>query len=199
MPRNAAAISLLSSVASEAVFNMRVLTVCTMNICRSPAMEIKVRELAAEAGVEVEVASGGVYAIPGTPRCEISLAHVGRVEDIGHANLVWDLEPGGFDLILTAQQTHLDDLLMQAPQLSEKSFTLRRASSLAAQAGGLANDPSNFVKQLAELDAATDRPERSKWAPHGPSDIPDPHVLGTNLHEMTAQLIHESVTTLIRG
>lgn len=187
--------------ATAASAPLRVLTVCTMNICRSPAMEVRLREVTATAGVAVEVASGGVNAIPGIERCGISLAHVGKAEGIGFAHSVWDLDPSQFDLIITAQQSHLDALIAQLPQVRDRTFTVVRAAALSQELGGLAQagDPREFVQALRELDDHQPKPVRSPYAIFEPLDIPDPHVLGTNLHAQAAEMITQSVNALITG
>ncbi|WP_460748531.1 arsenate reductase/protein-tyrosine-phosphatase family protein, partial [Micromonospora schwarzwaldensis] len=48
----------------------RILFVCTGNTCRSPMAEGLFRQLAAEAGLRVEVRSAGVAARPGSPISE---------------------------------------------------------------------------------------------------------------------------------
>jgi protein-tyrosine-phosphatase len=46
---------------------IRILCVCTGNICRSPMLEVLVADAAARAGVAVAVASAGVDAVDGLP------------------------------------------------------------------------------------------------------------------------------------
>jgi len=164
-------------------------------------MEVRFRQTAGMRGIAVEVASGGVSAIEGTGRCEISLAHVGESGDIGQARSVWNLDPAQFDLIITAQQSHLDALLAQLPEVHDRAFPLVRVAALAQQFGGLAeaDDLREFVKAIRQADQETPKPERSKYAIFNPLDIPDPHVLGTNLHGMAAEMITESIETLING
>ncbi|GAB6858505.1 arsenate reductase/protein-tyrosine-phosphatase family protein [Microbacterium xylanilyticum] len=57
---------------------VRVLFVCAGNICRSPTAELLLRDMAAQAGVAVEVASGGVAVEAGSAMDAGSLAEAAR-------------------------------------------------------------------------------------------------------------------------
>lgn len=104
---------------------MKVLYVCTANICRSPSAEALLRR----AGVPgVEVASAGTAAVHGAPCC--SLAPL--LEGVEHPSqpLTADLV-GGADLVLTAAREHQSTVLALDPDARAKTFTIRQAGRLA--------------------------------------------------------------------
>ena len=98
---------------------MRILFVCTANICRSPLAEHLCRRLLAEKGlVGVEVASAGVLARAGTPPAETAL-HVARANGLdlsGHrARPLEALHLGAGDLVLVMEESHRRHVLTLAP------------------------------------------------------------------------------------
>jgi protein-tyrosine phosphatase len=98
---------------------MKVLMVCTGNICRSPMMERVAATYAAREGVDVHITSGGTSAEElGNPidhRARKVLQRAGY--DIGHhrAHQVTAREVADADLVIAAEEHHRQRLLALAP------------------------------------------------------------------------------------
>jgi protein-tyrosine-phosphatase len=163
---------------------MRVLYVCTANICRSASAQQLLRSAVAVdprlAGVEVR--SAGTASIVGAPGCSIAPALVGHAADHRSQQLTAEVV-GWADLILTAARDHRPTVAELEPRSRARTFTVRQAARIcdwmvdagvvaAGQRGGDGpdqyppGDPRNDVPELpadpgrrwawlvAEMDAA---------------------------------------------
>jgi len=214
--------------------HFNILTVCTMNICRSPAMELRLRTAADQKcgqGSEslVQIHSAGTDAIAGTAGCELSLAYAGSAEPDFESRVLTAELLDEVDLVLIATWQHSAKIVPLQPQIRSRCFPLRLAARLAtlvvasqalpiavAKASGEQID-SETAGQLAMVAALPgDAAGRLRWLvsemneargiaprppednlPYGIDDIPDPHVLGYNLHELSATMIAESTQSLV--
>ncbi|MDR8019901.1 arsenate reductase/protein-tyrosine-phosphatase family protein [Nesterenkonia aerolata] len=172
-----------------------ILTICTGNICRSPAMERLLAHRLAAAG-NIRVRGAGVFAHDGE---EMKEPMRRRVADYGadaegtagrqvDAALIDEA-----DLILTATREHRRELLRHAPDAGHRIFTLREAARLmrtltpgtleAADAGQLATD------RLAALVPLLDEARVSGVSGGSDDDILDPYMMGEDAYdESFAQL-----------
>lgn len=215
-----------------------VVTICSMNICRSPAMA----ELLGSAlrdtvpTVEFAVASAGCSdaLMPGAPRCDLAQALAGVTHPSGSASAVNIDDLRDSAVILTAERSHCTVLAALDPDLAPRTFTLLQAARLASWVAGgerdladagAATDPTTTQDSgdrrddlcglspdlpddvadridwlVGELDAARAfGPRRAPLWPHlgvanvGPDDLPDPHVLGLELHGSVAAAIRAAV------
>ena len=193
---------------------MRVLAVCTANICRSPAIELLLRSGLAGEGVTLDavaVSSAGVDARDGATRCARSrslLAAYG-VDDVelwtSGARRLTAEDVRSADLILTASRTHRAAVARLLPAAQTRTFTLRQA---ARSAGEIAAGPLPAVVLLPPAD---DVRARLRWfvaeldAARGPvvdpldDDVPDPHEVGDAAHEGATTLMAAAVTDLAAG
>jgi len=207
----------------------RILTVCTMNICRSPAMEVVLARQPQWAGLPdgvVEVGSAGTHAFAGATSCDISLAMVGVGEYLGVSQQVTPELLTGVDLVLAADRGHCATVAGMAPGINTRCFTARGAARLAkwvvdSGALGIAErkaagdtviadrehpetlaeplpaDPLARLRWLVvEMDAGRGLAPIDELAllmPFGHDDIPDPHVVGFNMHAISAELIMGAV------
>ncbi|GAA5107951.1 hypothetical protein GCM10023339_06450 [Alloalcanivorax gelatiniphagus] len=118
---------------------LRVLFVCTANICRSPTMELIARDLAGEG--DVAFSSSGTHARDGhrmnadmTPTLSPALrdgAGAFRSRPLTTALL------DEADLVLTAESVHRQHILDDHPQLHRKVFTLGQFAATIAEIPGL--------------------------------------------------------------
>jgi protein-tyrosine phosphatase len=175
---------------------LRILVVCTANVCRSPlAADVLRTSTTGTTGTLVTlVTSAGTEAEPGEPRCAQSSARAGHDDAACAAHRARLLTPDLLeqaDLILTLDRTHLAAAARLAPACRPRMFTLRQAAAIAQQIAanleraerpdGLPALPPNREDHpswlVAELDA--DRVAVDGW-PEGREDIPDDH--GTPAH-----------------
>jgi protein-tyrosine phosphatase len=190
---------------------VRILAVCTANICRSPAIELLLRSALEDAGVPpdaVEVSSAGVDARDGATRCARSrslLAAYG-VDDVelwttGARRLSPD-DLRGADLILTASRAHRAEVARMLPATRTRTFTLRQAARAAREIAG------RPLPAVVPLPPADDVRARLRWlvveldAARGPvddpldDDVPDPHVVGDAEHARAMMLMSTAVADL---
>lgn len=139
---------------------IRILVVCTANVCRSPLGAALLSDAFARAGVEgIDVSSAGVRATPGSPACELSMALApggSQTATPHYARLLTAELVDGADLVLTADAGHRGAAAMLSPRAHGRIFTLREAEALArhldAGPGGI---PGQGIASLAHaLNAA---------------------------------------------
>lgn len=108
---------------------LRVLFVCTANICRSPYMELRAKDLLG-ARTDVEFTSAGTHGFRAhrvDPTMATVLAERGiaddLVEEFASRRLTRELIEGA-DLVLTAEASHRAFVLEEVPSAFRKAFTL---------------------------------------------------------------------------
>ena len=162
-----------------------ILAVCTANICRSPLMEILLRDgLDAE---RFEVASAGVRgwdAQPMDPSAAAELARLGHSADGFASRAIAPDQVASADLLLTATREHRSDVLATHPQALRRSFTLVEFAALTGLVD--AEDPAGLVAQAAM---------RRSLAP-ADIDVRDPYRRGADVHRETADQIAAAVATI---
>lgn len=229
MPDQSPASAAASSVGQASAGTFSVMTVCTMNICRSPAMQFVLERdtipMVARHGITLDVSSAGIHAVAGAPSCDISLAMVGEADRAESARRFAVDGPVRPDLILGAARSHVSAVVDADPALRSRTFTMLQASRLAQWVvtdGPLEAGTRKLRGEVIEMDNAdpvaltpalpAGAGQRVAWLvgrldaarevapmppqlpePHHGDDIPDPHVLGYNLHRMSADLILESI------
>lgn len=120
---------------------VRILTVCTGNICRSPMAEALLR--AELEGTPVRVHSAGTRALidkPMTADAQDLAVQYGASEDVVAAHRArWLLEPiaEDADLVLTMAREHRTGAVELAPRLLRQTFTIREFARLS---GDLSDD-----------------------------------------------------------
>jgi len=157
---------------------IRVLFVCTANICRSPFMELTARHLAGNRPIEFR--SAGTHGFPQHPMDEVmasTLAPRG-VQGVdtfrSHAITADDIEWA--DLVLTAESAHRQFILDDHPAAFRKVLSL-----------------GQFVAAATQLDATGRELVAAVGAKRGTAaselDIDDPYRRGTEAAETAAVLI----------
>jgi len=202
----------------------RILTVCTANICRSPATAVLLQWALGPLPLDVEITSAGTMADDGRPACDLSAALVGQYAAThgvqgrtdGHRSrrvTRADLEHA--DLILALDRSHRAELAKLHPGSRPRTFTLRQAAAAAAavtdslargelppQAPPIPDGAGQrFTWWIEELDAAraytVGEPAPVSRAPViDPLDVPDPHVVGYQYHPVAMDLITAAVQAL---
>lgn len=162
-----------------------ILAVCTANVCRSPMIEILLRDGLDPA--RFEVASAGVRGWDSKPMDQAAALELGR---LGHSADAFRSHPidsylvDSADLVLTATREHRSDVLALNPKALRRSFTLIEFASLTALVDG--DEPAALVRQAAL---------RRSLAP-AEVDIRDPYRRGPDVHRQTADQIAEAVATI---
>ncbi len=148
---------------------IRVLFVCTANICRSPYLELRARQLLGpDSGVEVSSAgTSGFDAAPVSDTMEAEFARWGtEVDGFRSRAATGDLVDAA-DVVLTAEAAHRTRLLEDRPAAFRKIFTLGQFVASAQ-----AVDPALHGRALLEALS-------SRRVPASPDhDIDDPYRRG---------------------
>lgn len=202
---------------------MRILTVCTANICRSPAAAALLRRGLADLLPQAVVTSAGIAAEDGRAACDLSAALVGELTssatgDLGtHASRLLDRQDvEQADLILALDRTHRSAIARLDPASRPQTLTLRQAAAAAEVVAAalregatpegappMPGDPADrFAWWVAELDAA-----RAFLPTVGNNavgsltfdvlDVPDPHVVGYQYHPVAVELIEAAVNVVL--
>jgi sulfate adenylyltransferase len=148
---------------------IRLLFVCTANICRSPYLELRARQLlGSDSGVEVSSAgTQGFDAEPASDTMEAEFARWSTDTSAFRSRLVTGALIDEADVVLTAEATHRTRLLEERPAAFRKIFTLGQFAASVRAA-----DPSLRGRELiAELS--------NRRVPASPDhDIDDPYRRG---------------------
>lgn len=129
---------------------MKVLFVCTANICRSASAAQLLRDAVATTPElpDVEVRSAGSHALPGHPGCSVAPALAGTFEAHRSQPVTRELVEWA-DLILTAARDHRPRVMELEPGARSRTFTIRQAGRIAG-----------WLLDAGMLDAARERAVR---------------------------------------
>lgn len=136
---------------------LKILVICTANICRSPMGELLLRD--ALSGQAVQVDSAGIHGQHGMPADETVarlLKEIG-VEDIDqHASkpVVSGMIPQ-YDLFLCMEKHHLEDLQSISPNVTGRAYLFGHWSNLEiADPHRLTED--HYRRAMAQIQEASD-------------------------------------------
>lgn len=104
---------------------LRVLVVCTANVCRSPLVETLLRSRTS--GSPVMLDSAGTAATPGDPfdrRLDPFLDALDIPRPEHEARGIGDIRLERRDLVLTAERRHRREVVQRDPRLSKRTFTV---------------------------------------------------------------------------
>ena len=174
-----------------------VLVVCTGNVCRSPYIERRLRQLLA--GTDAVVTSAGTRALVGAaiePGSTAALAALGAdAADFASRQLVPTLLDEA-DLIITATQQHRADAVALHPKALRKTFTLGeladlvRGADLAAEAHAA---PEGVPWAAVVADVARGRRGRDRARTADEADIYDPYGRGPEAYDRMSREIESQV------
>ena len=164
---------------------LRVLFVCTANICRSPVMELTARAMAGDSRT-VEFASAGTQGFDAQPlNAEMAetipsgLGHHFRSRRVTRAILE------SSDLVLTAESSHRAHILEEHPQLHRRVFTLGQFVATIAQIPDLTGR-----ELLAEAGAR-------RTPPRVADDVSDPYRRGRTAAEEATGTITAMLSVIV--
>jgi len=184
---------------------VRVLTVCTGNICRSPAVELLLAsELAAHAGDPViTVASAGTAAVVGAPVSAPMAALLTEVDvpsDGFAARQVTPHDLRSSDLVVALTREHRTAAVQLEPSIVRRTFTLLELARIAA-----AIDPDELgdgapAARLAAL-VALAGPRRGVLRAAEPQDddVADPYGRGDAAYRASFDRLRPAVTVIARA
>ncbi|PKH37692.1 sulfate adenylyltransferase/protein-tyrosine phosphatase [Nocardioides alpinus] len=168
---------------------LKVLFVCTANICRSPAMELIAREMAGSA--DIVFTSSGTHA-RNRHRMSSDMAATlteGSADDFRSRHLTAAMLTDA-DLVLTAEQVHRQHILDDFPQLHRQVFTLGQFAAAVAEVG---DDDSGALSGRDLVAAAAQR--RTPSAPE--HDVADPYRRGKAAAEKATGTITDMLSVIV--
>lgn len=112
---------------------MKVMFVCTGNICRSAMAEGMLKKIAIDKKLEIQVYSCGIYAEEGD-KATYNAIYVARDYDIDISNHratnIRNSKIQEMDVILCASKSHKDAVIYLYPDLKEKVYTIKEYAKL---------------------------------------------------------------------
>lgn len=170
-----------------------VLAVCTGNICRSPALELRLRD-ALGTSADVVVSSAGVRALTGEPVDPAMAALLGEVpDDLRARQLTPDLVRSA-GLVLTLTRDHRRSVVAAVPAAVRRTFTLREFADLATAAAGTVAGAATPGLALAGLVRVA--PQFRGQRATDEDDIEDPYRLGPDVFARVLGAIDDAVGAL---
>lgn len=163
---------------------IRVLVVCTANVCRSPMGEALLQRHCTELGVDVQVTSAGTqrHELPVDPGAVTVMAEQGLDISV-HQPRQLDravLEADGADLVITMTRDHLRVVATSAPGVLRRSFTAKELGRRLAAVESI--DLSRLNEGRSSRDLMGTDPD---------DDVADPYGQSLQLHrECAAEIDH---------
>lgn len=185
---------------------LRILTVCTGNVCRSPLAEQLLR--AELEGLDVRVTSAGTEALVGRPMDERSArdserlggdptSHVARQLTVEHLR--------DADLVLTAGREHRRRVVETLPRASQFTFTVREFARLLGTLNvddeadiAAASDPAQRASALIAI-VASNRGVAEPLENPEDDDIIDPYRRSDNVYAESARVTAAAVRAVASG
>ena len=155
----------------------RLLVVCTGNVCRSPYIERRLRQLLSDTDVVIE--SAGTRALVGSSMEDgsvVALDSVGADSTAFVSRQLTRAMLDEVDLIITATQQHRSDVVLLNPKALRRTFSLGELADLLQSADLRADAEGTWASVVAA--AARDQRGLARARSAAESDISDPYGRG---------------------
>lgn len=132
---------------------MKIMFVCTGNICRSAMAEVMLRKMAEEEGKSIEIYSCGTTAYTGDTSTEeaIQVMKENQINLEKHrATNIKESKIQEMDLILCATTSHKRNVIQQYPELEKKVYTIKEFAEEGTKDQDIA-DPWGYNIQIYRL------------------------------------------------
>jgi protein-tyrosine phosphatase len=177
---------------------VRILFVCSGNICRSPlGAQVLQERLGSAASVHV-IESAGTIADDGAvmdgAAAEQS-ARLGGHPDAHRSRYLTEQIAGSADLVLTAERSHRAAVVQLAPRAAKRTFTIKQFARVldGLEPSDLADvhAPEALVERVARLRGTVPPP-----ADPADDDVDDPYRRSESTHVRVADEIDAALTTI---
>lgn len=185
---------------------VRILTVCTGNICRSP-----VAERLLQAGLDqvlpggFEVRSAGTRAMVGSPiqplSADIIRTYGGTPDDFAARQLTQKILREA-DLVLTMSSSHRGEVLQLDASLLKRTFTIREFARMVTaleERGDASTSDSNYAKLWRELPARASSVRHLVLAAEASdNDVADPYKRGPEAYQRMEDELAPAILRILR-
>jgi len=174
---------------------LKILVVCTANVCRSPMGEFLLRAMADQRGLAVDVSSSGFMTNgdPASPRVQEVMAARGYDLSAHASRCSTPKILESADLIVTMERRHGRDLSLMLPSAQRRIFTLGRVVDLLAEP---TSDGTTAIDRLADLGANR---VAGDLLGEGPDEVDDPFAKSLRVHRQTADRLTSLCAGLLVG
>lgn len=170
---------------------LRILVVCTANICRSPAAEAYLRSHAEERGIDIEVSSSGFLWNGEGPSEVMAAVMAERGFDLSaHESRISTCEMiDDADLVVTMERHHGRNLGVKCNPRG--IFTLKGAVAVLGAVDASITDP------MERLAAAEEARQHGDLLGDGPDEVDDPHGRSARVNRKTADELRDLTSELL--
>ena len=175
---------------------VRVLAICTGNICRSPAAE---RLLRLHLGDAIAVTSAGTGALVGEPISGPMVALLERAGADATQFAARALAPDDVktaDLVLALTLEHRSRAVIAWPGALKRTFTLLELARLSQEVGSDALPEGDASERLRALIPLAMRARGNHRVPPEDDDVPDPYRRSEAHYEASFEAIDDAVRRL---
>ncbi|MDQ3415845.1 MAG: hypothetical protein M3474_01825 [Actinomycetota bacterium] len=158
---------------------LRILVVCTGNICRSPLAERLLQQRLGDRAVVTSAGVRGLESYAMDPAAAAQLRRLGGDSTGFRSRRLVDSDVSAADLVITMTQVQRSEVLVLEPRGLRRTFTLRELAHLLER-DGAPSDPSTTIARLATAQSTATLHDY---------DIPDPIGGSEQLHAEVADQI----------